>query len=129
MRAHRVEFGPDIQQNARKRDGAGAKNYAYRSKKMAQEQTNIFESMSSYELLELIYTASSSITELIAVFISILSAFFVAAYYFGNKLSGGELLLLSAVYSAFSLVTMLGIYAQISGLMAMQYYLSGADNP
>lgn len=94
---------------------------------MGELQSGFYGSMSSYELLELVYAASSASTELIAVFISILSAYFIAAYYFGNKLSGSELLLLSAVYSSFSLVTMVGIYTQISGIMAMMNHIIGED--
>lgn len=87
-----------------------------------------YKDMSTYEVLDLVYSASSSSTELIAVFISLLSAYFVAAYYFGNKLRGVELLLLSVVYSVFSLITVAGIYAQVRGMMELITLIGGPDN-
>lgn len=99
-----------------------------RSPNLSEEQLEFYGSMSSYEILELIYMGSSASTELLAVFISILSAYFVAAYYFGDKLYGIELILLSFIYSAFSLVTMTGIYSQIRGIMAMSDYLNGGNS-
>jgi hypothetical protein len=73
--------------------------------------------MSPYELVELINSGISASMEIVAIFISVLSAYLLVAYYFSDKLSSIELLLVSLMYSAFCLVLIIGAYRTLSGAM------------
>ncbi len=83
--------------------------------------------MSSYELIDLIFSGSSAAAENVAIYISILLAFFLTAYYFGNKLGKVELVLISVVYSVFCFVFIFGTYQLYTQLSVIAQFVSGVD--
>src|SRR5210317_137252 len=95
---------------------------------LTPEEIEFFRSMSAYELSELTFSGVSAAMEIIAIYISILSAFFLAAYYFGNKLKSVELFLFSSIYTFFCLILFSGFYQVLNNTMSVVYFLSGIDN-
>jgi len=95
---------------------------------LTPEEIEFFESMSAYELSELTFAGLSAASEFLAIYISILSAFFLVAYYFGNKLKSVELFLLSSIYTFFCLILFSGYYQILNSTMSIVYFLNGTDN-
>jgi hypothetical protein len=84
--------------------------------------------MSAYELVDLVFTGTSAQVEILAIYISILSAFFLVAYYFGNKLKSIELFLFSSVYTLICVIIFSGYYQSANGTAIIIYFLNGANN-
>jgi len=95
---------------------------------LTPEEIEFFRSMSAYELSELTFSGVSAAMEILAIYISILSAFFLVAYYFGNKLKSVELFLLSSIYTFFCLILFSGFYQILNNTMSVVYFLIGIDN-
>ena len=95
---------------------------------MSPSTLEFYRSMSPYELLELVNSSSSAGAEFIAIYISVLSAYLLVAYYFGDKLSSIELILFSSMYSAFCLVIVSGTYQVINSMVIILNFVQSTDN-
>ena len=77
--------------------------------------------MTEFEYQELLIGTASLVTELVAVFISVLVAYFACAYLVGNKLTKFQLIALSFTYSMFSFLIISLVYGnlmRIAGITA-----------
>lgn len=95
---------------------------------MDSSNLEIVPTLSVYELQDLLFTGTSTSYELLAIYISIMSAFFVAAYYFGNKLSKIELIISTSVYSTFCALVVLGLYQTLARTVLLVSFGGGIDN-
>jgi hypothetical protein len=95
---------------------------------MSPATLEFYRSMSPYELLELINSSASTGADFIAIYISLLSAYLLVAYYFGGKLSSIELVLFSSMYSAFCLALVSGTYQALNGLVIILKFVQTIDN-
>jgi hypothetical protein len=95
---------------------------------MSPATLEFYRSMSPYELLELINSSASTGADFIAIYISLLSAYLLVAYYFGGKLSSIELILFSSMYSAFCLALVSGTYQALNGMVIILKFVQTIDN-
>jgi hypothetical protein len=95
---------------------------------MSPATLEFYRSMSPYELLELINSSASTGADFIAIYISLLSAYLLVAYYFGGKLSSIELILFSSIYSAFCLALVSGTYQALNGMVIILKFVQTIDN-
>jgi hypothetical protein len=95
---------------------------------MSPATLEFYRSMSAYELLELINSSASTGADFIAIYISLLSAYLLVAYYFGGKLSSIELILFSSMYSAFCLALVSGTYQALNGMVIILKFVQTIDN-
>jgi hypothetical protein len=95
---------------------------------MSPATLEFYRSMSPYELLELINSSASTGADFIAIYISLLSAYLLVAYYFGGKLSSIELVLFSSMYSAFCLALVSGTYQALNGMVIILKFVQTIDN-
>jgi hypothetical protein len=91
-------------------------------------EIEFYESMSAYELVDLIFTGVSAQVEILAIYISILSAFFLVAYYFGDKLKSIELFLFSSVYTLICVIIFSAFYQTANSTAVMIYFSNGVNN-
>ena len=70
---------------------------------MNTELASFFEGMTNHELAELYIGMQSNLTEMMAVYISVLFAYLAVAFLVGNKLNSFQLYTISIIYSFFSL--------------------------
>ncbi|NKB32424.1 MAG: hypothetical protein GKR91_04935 [Pseudomonadales bacterium] len=75
--------------------------------------------MTEYEFYDLLVNFGSTVTEMVAVFISVFVAYIVCVYAVGSKLSTIQSVALSVVYSVFSLFFVFLVYNSLSTLQTM----------
>ena len=95
---------------------------------MSPAKLEFYRSMSPYELLELVNSSASAGADFIAIYISILSAYLLVAYYFGDKLSSIELILFSSMYSAFCMIFVYGTYQTMNSMVFILNFMQSGDN-
>ena len=76
--------------------------------------------MTEYEYQELLIATASLVTDLVAVFISVLVAYLACAYLVGNKLTKFQLIAVSFTYSMFSLLIITLVYGNLMRIAAIK---------
>lgn len=94
---------------------------------MDSTQANGSEPMSTYEINELIYSGISTAFEIVAIFLTVLFAYFAVAYFVGKRLSRFQVTTITLVYSAFSIFLMVGTYPTIGLPITLLNNYSGVD--
>ena len=69
--------------------------------------------MTEFEYQELLIGTSSLVTELVAVFVSVLIAYLACAYLVGNKLTRFQFIAVGITYSMFSLLIIFLVYGNL----------------
>jgi hypothetical protein len=83
------------------------------------------EQISYYELSELVLINYSTLIEQLSVFITVLFAYFAVAYLVAKKISAFQLLAVTFVYSAFSIVAIGGYWSLSVRLWNLMYFRDG----
>ena len=96
-------------------------------KNLDQERLDFYRSMTNFELTEVALSYNSAILEQATVFISVLSAYLIAAYLVGTKLDRFQLLSITIIYSLFNAFLIFGFFSISSGMIHVVYVLSGTD--
>lgn len=83
--------------------------------------------MTNFELSQIGLTFNMSFQNQIAIFISILFAYIVAAYLVGSKLNKFQLWSITTIYSLFSVLTLSALYNLGTGIVHTTYLAQGED--
>ena len=84
-----------------------------------------FESLSYYELSDLILATYSTLIEQLSVLLTVVFAYFVIAYLIAKKLSAFQLASVTIVYSGFCLVALAGYLNLTVRLWDLVYFRDG----
>lgn len=90
---------------------------------------NHLSNLSSFELLELMYTVRNTMTEDFLLFITALSGILLVAHFVGASLSALQKASLVVIYTLFQLSIIFGAYVMALQMGAIQAKLSLIDEP
>lgn len=89
--------------------------------------TGITEGLTKFELLELYHMQRSTITEEIAIFMTILFGYVAASYFVGGKLKKSQSAAISILYTVFAWLMIWGIMITTISTSATNHALTGVE--
>ncbi len=93
---------------------------------MNSEALEIYGTMTTYEVVDLYYTARDSTVMVTTTFMSALFAYLAVAHFVSERLTRFQVVAISSIYTLFSFSLLSGIYSSMLDLAAIELYLLGS---